>query len=115
MRKRLVIAAVCILALPLFFSASQTEKSSNANPFATSALAGHSTMGGWCGCGTEACICDPGEEPGGNSTTPASDPIKKSSIHGATSANAGRTTGLDFGSSALMFALAFLLWTRLRA
>jgi hypothetical protein len=29
-------------------------------------FAGHTVAGGWCECGAPACICDPGENPGGN-------------------------------------------------
>jgi len=27
------------------------------------AMAGHYGLGGWCECGTQECICDPGELP----------------------------------------------------
>ena len=30
-------------------------------------FAGHSVIGGgWCDCGAPGCVCDPGENPGGN-------------------------------------------------
>ena len=29
-------------------------------------LAGHTVAGGWCDCGAPGCICDPGENGGGN-------------------------------------------------
>jgi len=33
-------------------------------------LAGHVLIGGgWCACGPEYCVCDPGETPGGNRAT----------------------------------------------
>jgi len=70
--------------------------------------------GGWCDCGTSGCTCDPGEEPGGQGARAISDPNDEFSQQGATSGSAGRTVGFDLGSSALMLALAFALWTRLR-
>lgn len=27
---------------------------------------GHTQVGNWCDCGTPGCLCDPGENPGGN-------------------------------------------------
>jgi hypothetical protein len=113
-RKRLVIAAVCILALPLLFSTSQSEKLTSPAAFSTVALAGHTVIGGWCDCGTPGCICDPGEQ-GGNRATPVSDQNGRSLDQGSTSASARRTSGFDLGSSALMLALAFFVWTRFRA
>ena len=68
MRTRLLLAAVCMLTLPLWFSASPGQRQTNSAPFTTVAFAGHTTSGGdWCGCGAHACIRDPGETPGGNS------------------------------------------------
>ena len=29
-------------------------------------FAGHNLAGGWCDCGAPGCICDPGENGGGN-------------------------------------------------
>lgn len=38
-------------------------------------LAGHVLVGtGWCPCGAEACICDPGETPGGNRASVPDEP-----------------------------------------
>jgi hypothetical protein len=115
MRKRLVFAALCILAVPLLFASSENDKLISSVPFATVALAGHTIVGQWCECGAPGCICDPGEEPIGQSARPVSDRNGRSSNHGATSTSAGRTSGLDFASSALMLALALFVWTRLRA
>ena len=100
MKKRLVIAAACILALPLLFSASQSDKPTAPIPYATVALAGHSIPGGWCECGTPACICDPGEI--GNLNVRPPDQQKESAPS-------------DPGAGVLMLALAFFLWARLRA
>jgi hypothetical protein len=50
-RKRLLVAAICILGLPLWFSPTQGDKLYNSAPFATVALAGHQTTGGvYCEC-----------------------------------------------------------------
>jgi len=37
------------------------------------ALAGRTTQGGYCECGTVGCLCDPGEVPGGNIVNQGSD------------------------------------------
>src|SRR5215203_2793192 len=63
MRKRLVFAVLCILALPLLFSLPQNGKKTNPAPFATVALAGRTLAGSYCTCGCPACICDDGERP----------------------------------------------------
>ena len=116
MSKRIVVAAACILALPLLFSPSQNQKLTNPTAFSTVALAGHTNVGGWCECGAEGCLCDPGEIPvGGLSASPVSDRNGRSLNQGASPASADRSQGFDFGSSALMLALAFLVWARLRA
>ena len=115
MRKRLVFAALCILAVPLLFASSENAKLTSPTPFAPVALAGHTIYGGWCECGPPGCACDPGELPIGQSASLVSDRNGRSLNQGATSASAGQTSGLDLGSSALMLALAFFVWTRFRA
>ncbi|HET9530577.1 MAG TPA: hypothetical protein VFQ92_09515 [Blastocatellia bacterium] len=105
MRKRLVFAAFCILALPLLFAPSQTEQTTTSAPFATVALAGRNSLGGWCECGTAGCICDPGEEPGNGLTiSPENDePVDQ---------NADQ--GVDPASGLMVMTLALLFWLRLR-
>ncbi|HSE98542.1 MAG TPA: hypothetical protein VLD57_09785, partial [Blastocatellia bacterium] len=74
-------------------------------PFATVALAGRTSMGGWCQCGGEGCICDPGEELGGNlSVSPSGDEP------------GDQTTdqGVDPASGLMLMTLALLFWLRLR-
>jgi hypothetical protein len=112
-RTRLLLAAVCILILPLLFSASPADNPTNSTPFATVVLAGHILTGGWCDCGTLGCICDPGEIPGGNSATPVSD--NESSDQGPSPVRATPRSGPDLGTGALILALALLFWARLRA
>jgi hypothetical protein len=114
MRKRLVIAAVCILTLPLLYSPSQSLINSP-SPYAITAFAGRTMAGGWCECGAPGCICDPGEQPVGQKAGPVSDRNGHARNQGATSGSVGRTLGFDLGSGALMLALAFLVWTRFRA
>jgi len=109
---RLGSAAVCILALPLWFSASQRDKLANPTPFATVAYAGHTLLGDWCGCGSPGCICDPGEL-GNRSSRPPSDQTEKPSDQGA--APIPSQSAVDFGTGALMLALALFMWARLRA
>jgi hypothetical protein len=53
------------------YSVSQSDKATN--PYATVAMAGHTTAGTWCECGSPGCICDPGEQPIGQSARPMSD------------------------------------------
>jgi hypothetical protein len=113
-KKRFVFAAFCILCLPLLFSTSQSEKITDQNPFATVALAGHTNVGNWCDCGAPGCMCDPGENPGGNSARPVSD-NNESSDQGLSPIRAHSRSGLDFGTGTLILALALFLWVRLRA
>jgi hypothetical protein len=82
--KRLL--SVCVLILCLSFSAS----------------AGHSVIGGWCECGTPACLCDPGEQPldAGSRSVP-----DKSS----------KKTPSDLGSETLLVLGVLLLMLRYKA
>jgi hypothetical protein len=107
-RKRLVIAAVCILALPLLFSSSQNEKLTNPAPFSTVALAGHTTLGAWCECGGPGCLCDPGEIGGSSKPAPAKGSSKGKGV------NQGSAPEVDVASGLLTLALAFLFWLRMR-
>jgi len=101
-----------MLTLPLLLSASRQDQFTNSAPFATVAYAGHTIAGDWCGCGASGCFCDPGENPGGNSVHRLPDE-KKTPRHQVAPVNAGPS--LDFGTGALMLALALFVWTRLRA
>lgn len=113
--KRIFACLFITAVLPLMVSPTQNN-STNPAPFMTVAFAGHSLpSGGWCECGAPGCICDPGEEPIGQSTSLVSDRADGSLKHGATPRSAGASSDFDFGSSTLLLALAFFLWTRLRA
>lgn len=111
MRKRLVFAAFCILAVPLLFSASQNNKLITSAPFATVALAGRTIVGQWCDCGTPGCICDPGENPVGSARPISADsPAERNPRP-----KAGRAAGIDFGTGAFLIGLALFMLSRLRA
>jgi hypothetical protein len=110
-RTRLILAAaVCILALPLWFSTSTGNNPTNSGMFSPVAYAGHTTGGYWCECGTQGCICDPGELPIGRA---ASDPNKTTTSIGTSSTR--QSSGFDAGTGALMLVLVLFVWTRLRA
>ena len=113
MRRRLLLAAVCIFSLPIVFSLTSGDNLTNSVPFATVALAGHTLGGEFCQCGTPGCICDPGEV--GLSNRPVSDQTEKASNQGASPIRTHSRSGFDFGTGALMLALALLVWVRLRA
>ncbi|MFY9608022.1 MAG: hypothetical protein WAU45_05325 [Blastocatellia bacterium] len=105
MRTRLLLAAVCILTLPLWFP-TPGNKPGNAAPLATVAYAGHTTTGDWCECGGLGCIPNAGELCGNNNARAADDQgVPTDSAAGS---------DVDPGAGLLMFALAFFLWTRLR-
>jgi hypothetical protein len=113
--KRIFACLFVTAVLPLIASPTQ-DSSINPVPFATVAYAGHTLSGGgWCECGAPGCICDPGEGRGGLSAGRVSDRNGRSLNQGATSARAAQTSALDFGSSALLLALAFFVWTRFLA
>src|SRR5437660_4155332 len=108
--KRIFACLFITAVLPLI--ASQTQNSpTNSVPFATVAYAGHTLSGSWCECGAEGCLCDPGEIRG--SSRPLPNQTGKPSRQ-TTSPNREHA-GFDFGSGALALALAFFVWTRLRA
>jgi hypothetical protein len=104
--KRIVACLFIVAALPLLAS-SIHNNSANRAPSAPVAFAGHVFPGSyWCECGSGAfCICDPGETPPGN--TQSINPVTNKS-DGSFDQNAS----FDFGSSALMMALAVLVWAR---
>src|ERR1044072_8318477 len=101
--KRILACLFILAAFPLLASSAHN----NAAPLATIAFAGHVTGGGaWCECGSGAfCICDPGETPPPH--TQGINPTPKKS-NGYFDQNAS----FDFGASALMMALAVLVWAR---
>jgi hypothetical protein len=113
---RLLLAAACILSLPFWFSPSDGDKPTNSAPFASVAIAGHVVASGApCVCGCPECVCDPGEENHkcSQNARPVSDEV--SVYQGASPIRAHSRSGFDFGTGALMLALALFVWARLRA
>jgi len=101
-----------MLALPMWFSPSKGDKLNNSAPFATVALAGHTLLGGWCECGAPGgCICEPGEE----MTYHSARQVDASSAQRNHRDKPGRVSELDFGSGAILIALALFVWSRMRA
>jgi hypothetical protein len=118
MRAKLLLAAFCIIAFPLLFSASENAKNQYPVPYSSIAFAGRIPLSGaWCECGCAQCICDPGETPsdcvGGNNFNKVPDKNQRSDQ--ATSPITNPRSSIDFGSGALLLALTFFLWSRLRA
>ncbi len=107
MRKRLVVAAFCILAVPPLFGSSQNNKLTSAAPFATVALAGRTIAGSWCACGTPDCICDPGELPASSRSAPSNTSFGGKRVKGS-------APDVDVASGVFALALAFLLLMRMR-
>jgi hypothetical protein len=103
--KRILACLFLIVVLPLANSASSSRN--GPMPFASVALAGHTNGSAWCECGAPGCICDPGELQGLRSAalTPTQ-PVNPVDRNGTSSA--------DLGSGMLAFALALLLWFRMR-
>src|SRR5260370_272929 len=110
MRTRLLLATVCILSLPMFFSYS--NRGMRSTPFVTVAIAGHTIYGNWCECGTIECICDPGEGTSANTARPLSN---SSSVQPDPKPKSGGVSEPEFGTGALLIAFALFLWTRLRS
>jgi len=100
-----------MLALPVWFSASPGDSDTCSTPFAPVAYAGHVLTGGWCECGAPGCICDPGEEQTGHGA-PVTDQTKRPVDQGVSPIR--ERSGFDFGTGALILALALIVWSRLR-
>jgi len=102
-----------MLILPFVFSPYAGDKPTSVAPFATVAYAGHTTAGDWCQCGFPACICDPGELGGSSRQLP--NKTERAIDQNVSPIRANSRSGFDFGTGALMLALALLVWSRLRA
>jgi hypothetical protein len=113
--KRTLACLFILAALPLLASPSHSN-SINPVPFATIAFAGHVSGGSYaCDCGCPSCICDTGETPGdcgGQGLNSVSNQPDNSFGQDASPVGAGRVRNFDFGSSALMLALAAFVWAR---
>ena len=110
MKTRVLLAVVCILAIPVFLASSTEPLTSSPMPLV--ALAGHTVVGAWCECGSRSCICDPGENPTGQNTTPS--PNQEKASLGRTLVDTNPADGGEF-ASALVLVFALYLWSRYRA
>jgi hypothetical protein len=59
--KRILACSLLILGAPIIAATLQHERSGH-TPFGFTALAGHTTSGGYCTCGCPGCICEPDEQ-----------------------------------------------------
>jgi len=111
--KRILACLFIVAAFPLLASTARINSAHSA-PFASVAFAGHVIGGGaYCTCGCGNCICDPGDVPMEcNRSTPTPDNGKGTNQDGSP-VGKGPTAELDFGTGALMLALAFFVWARL--
>jgi hypothetical protein len=101
--KKFLAAVFMVASLPIavsFFSPGNQQP----GPVNVIAIAGRTTHGGWCECGTAGCICDPGEVPGGNIRI---QPDSKSNKEPAPEA-------VDPGAAVLLVLFSLLLGVRLR-
>ncbi len=104
-----VFACLFIMAVFPLVASPTGDSSNNSAPFATVALAGHTSSGSFCACGGHGCICDPGEQPGDGLTIA---PSNASGDDG--SVNQVSAPDVDLASGALVLALALLFWVRMR-
>lgn len=110
--KRMFACFFVMAVLPLVTSPTKNSPNNSA-PFTTVAYAGHTVIGGgWCDCGAPGCICDPGETPGGGSYASTAKDNDESSDQGPPPIP--KSSGFDFGTGTMIFALALFLWTRMR-
>ena len=115
MRIRLLLVAVCILTLPFWASPSSGNKLTNSVPFAGIAIAGHVVGGSghYCDCGCLDCICDPGESP--TDCRRGLSAVEQANDSSDDVGPVNEAPDLDFGTGALLLALALFAWTRFRA
>ena len=107
MKKRLLLAAVCILTLPIWFSPYDGDKTMGSTPFATVAIAGHVPQSGvyckgtppYCGHSAADNIIINNDEGDGVF------------YHSDSLAGASRS----FVSATLVIGIALMMWTRSRA
>ncbi|HLG15403.1 MAG TPA: hypothetical protein VJH03_13005 [Blastocatellia bacterium] len=107
--KRLFGCLLLMAVLPFLAESALSRGAQPARPFASTALAGHSSMGGYCDCGSPGCVCDPGDvPPTGNAALPADNVPAGDSVDQSPAPGADPTPGM------LLIALAFLLWFKMR-
>ena len=107
MRTKLLLATVCIFAIPFSSSIATGDKHANSAPYATVAFAGH-VIGSfaYCECDTPQCECEPWETKYNNQTN---------SVHlSASGASAGAESAGDFDPGVSMMLITFVLLLGLR-
>src|SRR6266571_5893882 len=109
--KRIFACLFITAVLPLMASPTQNSPAHSA-PFATVAYAGHTLTGSWCQCGCAECVCDPGEQDTPCIYSARTVPDDSGDSFSQDPSPSRADEGFDFGSSVLMFALGFFLWTR---
>lgn len=107
MKRFLLAGMLLVLLLPAVNTDSQ-----NSTAFNSVAVAGKTMPGGrWCECGTQACICDPGEQPcttcPNQGLTAQQDTAQESDP--ANSINLGAAFSLAVGAAVLVLRLRQLL------
>lgn len=113
MIKKLSLALVCVMVVPFLFSAQGLNRPADSTPFAAVALAGRTIpLGEWCECGSCDCICDPGETPTASCLNSTAAPPSGEGETPDQGVPADASSGL--GSELLGFALALLIWLRMR-
>ena len=107
----MLLIAFCIFCLPMIAVTSHNNNVGGSASYA--AFAGHSGQGGRsCTCGCPNCICDPGEPfqvCGQMVVAPVTTPDDTPSKKGKPSSD------LDYGTGAMILALALFVWLRLRS
>ncbi|MGA9768113.1 MAG: hypothetical protein WBV94_03680 [Blastocatellia bacterium] len=115
MRTRLLLAAVCILTLPVWLTPSTDNKLTNSAPFVTVAIAGHvygTTVYCECGGGIVTCVCDSGETPSGAHR--GNRAVSEATNRDVSSISEAPTSDIDFGTGAMLLALMIFAWARFR-
>src|SRR5215216_3024712 len=107
--KRIFACLIFVAVFPLLASLTHNQ-SANPTPFVTVAFAGHTSQGGgYCECDSADCECDPGERPGGQSNSAVTSDDSLNQV--ASPVSDSSDPGFDFGSGALLLALALFVWT----
>ena len=112
MGKRIWLAAVFTLALPLLYSLSTVDRSKDAAPISVVALGGHAnTTGVWCDCDFVDGVCT---GPGGVNRITESPSNHVTKRHVPAKPARGSRGDVDFGPVGLWLGLGLLLWRYMR-
>jgi hypothetical protein len=109
MRKSLVLAAICVLSLPLLCVSPNESSEKSPVPFSGIAMAGHVTAGGvLCPCDPVRDLCDCCGMLGMTQSQPSSG--EETSLGEEPPSGANQSSDTDGASAALLLALGLLLW-----